>query len=60
MCIHHENRIEELETEVARLTHALKNAECAAELQKHLADQYAQKAKRLAEELSLARAQELA
>jgi len=60
MCVHHKNRIKELEAEVARLTHALKNEKCASQLMQHLANQSEQKAKRLTEELSLFRAQELA
>lgn len=58
MCVHHKNRIKELEAEVARLTHALKNEECASQLMQHLANQSEQRAKRLAEELSLLHAQE--
>lgn len=53
-----QEEISELEEAISRLHHDLKNAECAAELQKHLADQYALKAKRLTEELSLFHAQE--
>lgn len=58
MCIRQKNRIRALEAEVARLTHALKNEECAAQLMKHLADRYEQNAKRLTEELSNLRAKE--
>lgn len=53
-------KVSGLEETVARLNHSLKNAECAAQLMKHLADRYAQNAKRLTEELSLLRAQEIA
>lgn len=58
MCIHHKTRIKELEAEVARLTHSLKNAECATQLMKHLADRYEQNAKRATGELALLRAKE--
>jgi len=58
MCIHHEKRIKELEAEVARLTHDLKNEKCASQLMQHLANQSERKIRRLTEELSLLRAQE--
>ena len=53
-------KVAELEETIARLSHDLKNAECAAQLMKHLADRYELNAKRLTEELSLLRAQEVA
>lgn len=49
-----------IEAKIAQLDHALKNEKCASQLMQHLADQSERKAKRLAEELSILRAQELA
>lgn len=52
-----DEKIRELEAAVSKLTHNLKNAECAAEIMKHLADEYERKAKKLAKELAAIRAQ---
>lgn len=50
-----EERIRELEKAVSTLAHNLKNAECAAKLMQHLAEQSEQKAEQLAKEISLLR-----
>lgn len=51
-------KVKELEETIHQLNHAIKNADCAAQLMKHLADRYEMKAKNLAEELSQIREQE--
>lgn len=57
MCAHHEERIKELEATVKRLTHDLRNAECAAQLMEEVANRHKQTTLRLTAELSVIREQ---